>query len=309
MRCRIRLYSLSSTICLLGIFPTLLLAQTSMPHPITSFPKPPPSSTSSTASTPAMPDPVTSLDLGPPPLHASTNYAISLPVQSPHFHPFSAVAIQLKSGFGGIGIDLATPLAKDINIRGGGSFLAYDGGYYVDGMTLDGKINFRSVNVSMDWYPFHGGFRISPGITIYNGNSLSGTLSVPGGQNFSLGDGTYTSSPSDPVHGLGSMSFGKRTAPSFTLGWGNMIPHSGRRFSVPFEVGFQYIGAPKINFNLMGTSCNNTGCANIATDPTSQADLQQELTDINNEIAPLRFYPIISIGFAWAFGLRSTHTY
>lgn len=305
MLCQLRLHSFSPAICFLGLVPAFLSAQTTAPHPITPLPKPP-SITSPTASSPTTPIPVIPPDLGPPPLRASTNYTISLPVQSPHFHPFSAVAIQLKSGFGGIGIDLATPLAKDINIRGGGSFLAYNGGYYVDGMSLDGKIDFRSADVSLDWYPFHGGFRISPGITIYNGNSLSGTLSVPGGQNFSLGDSTYSSSPSDPVHGLGSMSFGRRTAPSFTLGWGNMIPRSGRHFSVPFEVGFQYIGAPKINFNLMGTACNTSGCANIATDPTSQANLRQELADINNEIAPLRFYPIISIGFAWAFGFHST---
>jgi len=176
-------------------------------------------------------------------------------------------------------------------------------------MNFDGQISFRSVNVSLDWYPFHGGFRISPGLTIYNGNHLKAALSVPGGQSFNLSDGSYTSSPSDPVHGVGSMTFGRRTAPSFTVGWGNMIPRKGRRFSMPFEIGFQYIGPPKINFNLMGTACNNMGCGDIATDPTSQADLQQELININNEIATLRFYPIISIGVAWAFGSRPTRTY
>ena len=233
---------------------------------------------------------------------------IAIPQAPPRIHPFSAVGVQIKAGFAGIGIDVATPLAQHFNLRGSGSFAFFNAGYYIDGISLEGRANLSSANVSLDWYPFHGGFRISPGVTVYNGNNLSATLSVPRGQNFSLGNDTYTSSPSDPVHGLGSITFGRHTAPSFTVGWGNMIPRSGRHFSMPFEIGFQYIGPPKINMNLMGTACNNTGCANIATDPASQADLQQELTDIDNEIAPLRFYPIISIGFAWAFGLHARGT-
>ena len=310
----------------LAAYSAILFAQTTMPHPITSLPKPPSSSPPSdpqpsssttapasfpTSSPSAAPSPTTTIttpDLGPAPLRALVSDDIAIPSTPPRIHPFSAVGVQIKAGLAGIGIDLASPLAQHFNLRGNGSFAVYNAGYYIDGITLEGKVNLSSANVSLDWYPFHGGFRISPGVTVYNNTSLTGTLSVLGGQSFDLGDGTYTSSPSDPVHGTGSITFGRRTVPSFTVGWGNMIPRSGRRFSVPFEIGFQYIGPPKINLNLAGTACGGTGCTNIATDPTSQADLQQELTDIDNEIAPLRFYPIISIGFAWAFGLHATGT-
>jgi hypothetical protein len=282
----------------------VLPAQTNVPHPITSLPKPP-SITSSAVSLPAMPPPVTTPDLGPAPLLASTNFAVTQPPQPPRFRPFSIFAAQVTASFSGVGIQVATPVAQRFNLRGGGSFITYATIFQTDGINEAAQINLRSANVSLDWYPFHNGFRISPGVTLYNGNNVSATLSVPGGQNFSLGDGTYTSSPSDPVHGTGSMTLGRRTVPSFTVGWGNMIPHNGRRLSIPIEIGFQYIGPPKVNFNLAGTACSNTGCANIATDPTSQADLQQQLATINNEIAPLRFYPIISIGLAWTFGSRT----
>jgi len=292
-------------------------------HPITTLPRPPSDVTSlplaPSLSTPAAQPPVPSAssappqiaspNLGSPPLRAAINPAIESPPQQQRIRPFSALGVQIKAGFAGIGIDIATPLAQHFNLRAGGSFVPFNAGYSIDGLSFEGQAQFRSATTSLDWYPFHNGFRISPGVTLYNGNSLNATLSAPAGQNFDLGDGTYTSSPSDPVHGFGSMTFGRRTAPSFTLGWGNMITRSGRRFSMPFEVGFQYIGAPKINFNLMGTACNNTGCDNIATDPTAQADLQQELVDINNQITPLRFYPIISIGFAWAFGSHTAIRY
>jgi len=303
MLCWIRFQSFGSAICFLCVCPALLSAQTSTPHPIISPPQPPPDSSSTASSPPS--NPVVPPELDPAPLRAWTNSTISLPVQPARIHPFSAVGIQIKAGFAGIGIDLATPLTQHLNLRGGGSFAAFNADYDVDGMRFAGHVDFRSATVNLDWYPSRGGFRISPGITVYNGNSFNATLSVPGGQNFDLGDGTYNSSPSDPVRGIGSMTFGRRIAPNFTVGWGNMIPRSGRHFSVPFEIGFQYIGPPRINFNLSGTACNNSGCANIATDPTSQADLQQELADINNQIAPLRFYPIVSIGIAWAFGLKT----
>jgi hypothetical protein len=304
LRSRCSRIFVSAVACSLAICSTTLVAQTIAPHPITSLPKPP-STTSSTAFMPAMPAPVTSPDLGPAPLLASTNFAVTLPPQPPRVRPFSVFAVQITASFSGVGVQLATPLAHDFNLRSGGSFITYATIYSTDGMNAAALIKLRSSNVSLDWFPFHGGFRVSPGLTVYNGNSGTATLSVPGGRNFSLGDGTYTSSPSDPVRGTASMALGKRTVPSFTVGWGNMIPRNGRRLSVPFEIGFQYIGTPKVNFNLAGTACNNMGCADIATDPTSQADLHQELTNINNEISPLRFYPIISIGLAWTFGSRT----
>ena len=83
-----------------------------------------------------------------------------------------------------------------------------------------------------------------------------------------------------------------------------MVPRSGKHFSVPFEIGFQYIGPPLVTINLAGTACSlgpTTGCASIATDPIAQANLRQEQTDLNNDISPLRFYPIVSLGFAYKF--------
>lgn len=216
--------------------------------------------------------------------------------------PFRTFGVQIKGGFAGFGVDLATPLARRMNLRIGGSFFSYSGGYDIDGIHIDGEAKFRSGTLSVDIYPFNGSFRISPGVTFYNGNNLIASALVPGGQEFDLGDGSYISSPTDPVTGRMSMTFGSRTAPSITMGWGNMIPRSRKHLSFPFEIGFQYISDPMIAISLSGTACNNsTGCGNIATDPTAQANLQQELNEINSDIRPLRFYPIISTGVSWKF--------
>jgi hypothetical protein len=237
-----------------------------------------------------------------PPLKASTADPVKTERPKPKpIRPFSAVAIGVKAGFAGAGLEIATPLAKRFNLRASGSAFQYEGDFDASGLQIHGNINFRSVTANLDWYPFNNGFRISPGVTIYNGNGVSATTSVPGGQSFDLGDGTYSSSVSDPVHGTATMTFGRRTAPNLTVGFGNLIPRSGRHFSVPFEIGVQYIGDPAIVFNLQGTVCNSQGCSQIQTDPTAQADLKQEQTDINNTVSLLRFYPIISIGFGYRF--------
>ena len=218
--------------------------------------------------------------------------------------PFSAFAIMATGGFAGFGLEVATPLGNHFNLRAGGTFFSYSGSYDADGITLNGEVKFRSATMSLDYYPFrNSGFRLSPGLTVYNGNNLNAATSVPPGQSFDLGDGTYTSDPADPVHGSASMTFGKRTAPRFTLGYGNMIPRRGGHFSMPFEIGFQYTGTPpKLAYNLEGSACDAMGnCGPLASDPTAQADQAEELSDINSDITLLRFYPIISLGVAWKF--------
>jgi len=68
---------------------------------------------------------------------------------------------------------------------------------------------------------------------------------VPAGKTFTLDGTTYTSSATDPVTGTGAVTMNK-TAPKLTVGWGNLVPRSGRHFSVPVEIGAAYIGDPKV---------------------------------------------------------------
>jgi hypothetical protein len=244
------------------------------------------------------------------PLHLAVQKTkIARPIKK--FHAFSTVALGVKGGFAGVGVDLATPLAQRFNLRAGGSFYSYSGSYNVDGTTINGEAKFRSGNASIDIFPFNNGFRISPGVTFYNGNNLNATAYVPASQEFDLGDANYYSSLTDPVHGTASMTFGSRIAPSITIGFGNMIPRSGRHFSFPFEIGIEYLRTPPmISLFLQGTACpgnpntpgfDPTTCAQVQNDPTTQANLQQEENEINNDIKLLRFYPIISQGFAVRF--------
>jgi hypothetical protein len=217
--------------------------------------------------------------------------------------PFSRLGMAVTGGTGGIGLELATPLSSHFNVRAKGSYFSYYLDFETSGYDVTGRILVRQAGLSVDYYPFrHSGFRLSPGVTLDNANAVHGQIVIPGGQEFDLGDATYTSEVGAPISGNVALSFGKRVAPSFTLGWGNLIPRRPHRFSVPVEIGFEYIGPPQVNFNLYGYACDNMGdCYDITQDPGTQANVAAERTKINNDIYPLRFFPIASIGFGFVF--------
>ncbi len=243
------------------------------------------------------------------PSEASTSVAGQdqvVPNRGDTMRPFSAVGVDIKFGVGGIGFDVATPLAPKLNLRGGASFFSYTvNNLSEDGFNIDGTLTFRSVNASVDWYPLHNGFRISPGVTLYNGNRFSGNATVPAGGTITLNDTDYISSPTDPlVANFTNQNnrFGNAIAPSITTGWGDIVPRAhGSHWSVPFEIGFQYISPPKVLLSLTGTACNSEGCGSVQTDPTTQANVLAQQNIINGDIYQLRFYPIVSTGVGYRF--------
>ena len=224
--------------------------------------------------------------------------------------PFSAVGIAVKVGVAGIGFDVATPLAQKFNLRAGASFFSYSpSGTTSDNITYAGTISLRSVNASVDWFPFGGSFRLSPGVTLYNGNKFSGSATIAAGQQFDLGDQSYTSGylGQNPVSGTLGLSFGNKVAPSITTGFGNIIPRGlGKHFSVPFEIGAQFGGKPAFQLALSGIACQvgqpqPLGCAPVATDPTTQANIIAQQNDFNSNVSGLQANPIISIGLGYKF--------
>ncbi len=149
----------------------------------------------------------------------------------------------------------------------------------------------------VDWFPFHGSFRLSGGATLYNNTGLTASLNVPGGQSFSLGDTTYISETGDPIHGTGVFTFGgNKVAPRVTLGFGNMVPAKGH-FRFISELGFEYINAPTVAYNISGSGCQGPGQTNCG--PVTQTSVQQEQQDLQNDLNGLRFFPIFSLGISY----------
>jgi hypothetical protein len=243
----------------------------------------------------------------PVPGRISATAAQTGPVlRNPTFRPFSSFAIGVKIGTGGAGLDVATPLSRKLNLRGSASFFSYNPNLTEDGIAITGTLTLKTVNASLDFYPLGGSFRISPGVTMYNGNHVTAIAAVPGGQTFTLDNTDYYSSAANPVTGTFDVAFGNKEAPSLTIGWGNMIPRkSGQHWSVPFEIGFEYINVPTIALNLTGSVCQGsatTNCQPVQSTPAVQANVQGEQAELQSDISPLRFYPILSIGLSYKFG-------
>jgi len=241
----------------------------------------------------------TSIEAGAPQTVASAPAPV---VHYTNTRPFSAVAVAVKVGTAGIGFDVATPLARRFNLRGGASFFSYTNstGFNVDGMDISGGFDLRTVNASVDYFPFGGSFHISPGLTLYNDNNFATTVSVPVTQTFTLNSVSYTATSS--ISGTLDVVLGNKVAPSLTVGFGNLLPRKGGHFSIPFEFGAEYVNTPTLNLNLNGTVCTATHsyCGSVNSG-TAATDQKAEQSTLNNDLNALRFYPIVSIGVGYKF--------
>lgn len=226
----------------------------------------------------------------------------SLAQQPSNVNEQPKVGIGVKVSTLGAGVEVAVPLLRKLNVRGGFNAISYSHNFHQDGILYAGNLSWRSGEASVDWYPFGGPFHLSPGLLAYNGNKITANASVPGGQDFTLSGVTYMSGVSDPILGTGKLDFTK-VAPTFRLGFGNLVPRSGRHWSIMGEVGVVYEGTPRTTLAFTGTACapDGSACVNAATDPTIQTNVQAEQSKINKDLSILKFYPILSLGVGFNF--------
>jgi hypothetical protein len=202
-------------------------------------------------------------------------------------------------GFGG---DVAFAVNKRSNVRVGFNAFNYSRTFDKDGVTYAGKLGLRSLKTTYDFYPI-GGFHLSPGLMLYNGNQLTANASVSGGQTFDFNGVTYTSSDANPITGTGKMTMNK-VAPMLLFGFGNLIPRSGRHVTFNLDLGVVFQGSPNIKLNFKGNACDESGlnCVNAATDPTFLSNVMAEQKKLNDSAKPFKYYPVISFGIGYRFG-------
>lgn len=224
-----------------------------------------------------------------------------IPVKRPfRVRPFSTIALGLRVNSLGPGIDLATPLSHSFNLRAGFNLFNFGYNFNIDGVNYYSGVHLRSGQLTLDWFPRHRGFRISPGI-IYVRNNLSAVTGVPAGHIFNLASESFINSVDDPMSGTAAVVLPRKLAPSLTVGFGNMIPRSGRHLSFPMEFGVAYTGAPKIDVTLDGTACIRQGCFAFSQNPEAEASLRQEIHDLNEDLKRVPVFPVVSVGMAYRF--------
>jgi len=235
--------------------------------------------------------------------------------------PFSRLAFGAGISAMGVNMQAAVNANRYMNIRGTGNYFTYnvnditiDGNNGSNGVNVSGQLNFAAAGVAVDFYPFpYHGFRLSPGVMLYNQNQITASGVSTSGASITLGSQKYYADSVNPVSANASLGLNThKQAFTMTTGWGNMISRRGGHFSVPFEIGAVFTGVPTLAINLAGNACltsadaadNGPSCVNMATNSIAQTNLAAQIAKYQNDLNPLKVYPIISIGVAYNFKIR-----
>jgi hypothetical protein len=246
--------------------------------------------------------------------------SVSRPIASPTLsnsnRPFSRVSLGAGISPLGIGLEVATNLNPHLNLRGSGGLFDQSIHFSSNGFDADAQLKLASARAALDIYPFHAGFRISPGVMFYNQNRVTAADTIAGGSSFTLNGDTFYSANAKsatgatPVNGTALLNL-HATRPAFTLtgGWGNPFAHSGH-WSFPVEVGVAFVDSPELNVKLTGWACHDraqTQCTDISNpnNPIAiqvQNDLHVEVSKWTQDLDPLKTYPIVNAGVSYSFG-------
>lgn len=224
-----------------------------------------------------------------------------LPTKELWKHP----GVGINLGVNGVGLDIAEPLGQLLNVRVGGEYFRYTGDFTSDGAQINADLTVGGGKVALDYFPWHNGFHVSPQVRFAIQTAANVKVIVPAGQQISLDGSDYISSPADPLRGQGFVDT-KKTAVGITVGYGNLSPRHGARWSFPVEAGFYYIGQPNLTVTFTGTACAPTqpasiGCQKVDNDPTFQSDLKKFIARQNHNLSYASFFPVASFGVGYRF--------
>lgn len=214
----------------------------------------------------------------------------------------------------GVNLQAAVNANRYMNVRGVGNFFNYSvNNLTVNGFSANGTVNFAAAGVSLDVYPFpNHGFRLSPGALFYNQNRISALASAAAGTSINVDGTKYYSATSDPLNAIANLGLNSRKeAFTMTTGWGNLISRRGGHWSFPLEIGAAFVGAPSLSVVASGSACLDqaqtecssiTGSSQIAT--SFQSNLTAQVAKWKSDLSPFSYYPIVSFGVGYSFGLR-----
>lgn len=139
-------------------------------------------------------------------------------------------------------------------------------------VNYNGNLKLSSADLLADWHLFGGVTHLTAGM-VYNNNKVELTSA---GQ-YTINGNTYNGTMSSTV------SF-RKASPYLGFGWSGQAKNKGLSFNSDFGILFQ--GKPK---------------STVAASGVSAADLATAQNDLDNSLKNFRYYPVISIGIAYAF--------
>lgn len=231
--------------------------------------------------------------------------AVAQKREMPERKAFSNLGVALSASTTGIGVTLATPIARHFSLRAGYTFSPYSYDYTYDefdpisvhgqsiqvpDLDLTADLNLNAGHVMVDWVPFKQGkgtFFITGGVILGDAKIIKvhGQFDMSDPHikqikdaglmqelEFEVGDDIVR------VNDDGSADAAlkvKGLRPYLGLGWGRSIPK--RRLGFRFELGAIFQGAPEVSSSNLIKGQNS-----------------EELSDFNELLKDLTIYPQLS---------------
>lgn len=195
------------------------------------------------------------------------------------------LAISGKAGTLGLGGELTTGITSNVNARVGLNVLDFDYDNDFEDVEYDVGLDFSSFSALVDWHLFDGSFRISGGLI-----SMDHTLNLDAApnENVEIGDNEYTPAEIGTLSGDVDID---GIAPYIGIGWGDPMDRD-KKWGFYCDFGVAFTDSPDVSLAANGT---------LASDPTFQANLAKERQEIEDDLEPFEFYPVLSLGIFFRF--------
>lgn len=196
----------------------------------------------------------------------------------------SGLGSTIKISTLGPGMEIEGRINDNVGIRGSFNYLPFTVSVSAEDVDYDADFSWKTGGAMIDLYPFSGIFRITAGL-FYNGNDVD--ISATPSKNVTIGDNSYSPSQVGSING--SLSF-NTIAPYAGIGWSGGDPTSGN-WTVNFDLGILFQGSASVD-ELYGSG-------GLAGSTALNADLEKEKSDIEDEMEPYKYYPVIGIGLSY----------
>ncbi|MBD3618316.1 MAG: hypothetical protein HUJ28_02430 [Chromatiales bacterium] len=187
----------------------------------------------------------------------------------------SDVALGIKGGTQGAGVELTKGLTEKLNLRLDLNGYSFDADETYDGNDYELDLDLRMYGLQLDWHPFGGGFRMTAGV-YNNGMELEGNTT---------GDVTIDGNTQSTT--LNAKVDFDSMAPYVGIGWGNAVSQD-KRLGFNVNLGMVFTGSPNVTLSESGGAF------------TAQ-ELREEERRLEDEIDDFEYYPVANIGLSYRF--------
>ncbi|MEO0606901.1 MAG: hypothetical protein AAFY82_01620 [Pseudomonadota bacterium] len=171
-------------------------------------------------------------------------------------------------------------------LRGGVNYLTFDETIDVDEISYDGELDFSGFGAFVDLHPFRNSFFVTGGA--YAGDKTIDLLATSE-VSVEIGDLLFT--PAEYGRLEGDVSFDD-VAPFVGAGFDTTFQGDGN-WGFHILAGAALYGSGDVTLEAVGGTLSN--------DPLLQAQLEQEIRDIEEEIEDYEVWPVVQIGLSYRF--------